>query len=227
MDFKYSLIRSDRKTLAIKILDGQIIVNSPQNLHIDIIENFLLQKSKWIKSKLNLFQQRQLHTQRHAIDYTINSSIIYMGGIIKLKSIYDNSQTKVSNLYFDGINLYVNPNFDIKKQVIKWYKSQALILVTQLMHVWQQKIQVKARNIKLSNGKQKLGYCTNLGDIAISWYLILQPMYIIEYVIIHELVHLVHFNHSPLFWNMVKYHCKNYEKAMEYLKTKGLLYFKK
>jgi predicted metal-dependent hydrolase len=82
---------------------------------------------------------------------------------------------------------------------------------------------VNFTNFKIGYGKKRLGFCNSKHEICISWYLIMQPLYVIEYVIVHELAHLVHFNHSSLFWNLVNYHYPNYVKAEYYLKTKEII----
>ncbi len=221
--FDYILKRSARKTLCITIGDGTLVVKSPHSMPIESIEAFLYKKQKWINKHLSLSQQLNKFSATNKKDYIFNKYIDYLGGKILLCKSSGNIYNEI---IFDGMNLYIEEKFhaQLENKVTYWYKKQAKIVVQELCQVWQNKMQVHAKNIKISHGKKRLGYCTSNGDIAISWYLILQPIYVIEYVIIHELAHLVHFNHSKEFWQLVKYYCKNYSKAMEYLQKKGLKY---
>ncbi len=75
--------------------------------------------------------------------------------------------------------------------------------------------------IKIKDTSSRWGSCNSKGEISICWKLIFAPRPVLNYIIIHEVVHLKHFNHSEAFWETVKSLCPNYEKAQKWLKCNG------
>jgi predicted metal-dependent hydrolase len=213
----YTLLRSKRKTLAIHIKEGQIFVKAPLNAPKTAIETWVNSKQSWIDKHLLAFQHKQAHQNKHQniYDYSENSYIPYMGGRIQIK--------EHATTHFDGQCLYMPSKYIHAAYIEYWYKEQAHKQYQQLIDYWQDKMQLFCKEWCLSHGKKHLGYCTQNGKIAISWYLIMQPLYVIEYVIIHEIAHLLHFNHSKNFWLLVEHYCPQYKKAIDYLRNKGLV----
>lgn len=221
---QYKLIRSNRKTLSMSINNTpEIIVKSPINLCDKKIYEWVQSKKIWIEKHLNIIKNKEKHKNiyQQKCYYEIGKQIPYIGGLIYLK---DNKEININNIFFDGQYLYINSKKDVKIQVESWYKQEAQKLYINLLNYWKIKMNVNFTNFKIGQGKKRLGFCNSKAEICISWYLIMQPLYVIEYVIVHELAHLVHFNHSPLFWNLVNYYYPNYIKAEHYLKTKGVVY---
>lgn len=219
---KYELLLSKRKTSSIHInKNGEVIVKAPLKACVKQLDIWVQSKTAWINKHKQRIQNRNQHQNDYTqnCDYAINSPIPYMGGLIYLKS---NDESKI--ISFDGRNLYINPNQDIKNQVEKWYKDEAKKTYINLLNYWKIKMEVNFSNFKIGHGKRRLGFCNSKAEICISWYLIMQPLYVIEYVIVHELAHLIHFNHSPLFWHLVNHHYPNYVKAEDYLKNRGMIF---
>ena len=79
----------------------------------------------------------------------------------------------------------------------------------------------KPVSVKISNAKKRWGSCSHMGDLNLSWHLILAPMEIIDYVIVHELVHLEVKNHSKYFWNKVRTIMPDYDDRRHWLKQNG------
>ena len=86
------------------------------------------------------------------------------------------------------------------------------------------KIVVKFRNYSIRSYKLRLGSCSNKSNLSFNWKLIMMPEEIIDYVIIHELCHIIHFNHSRSFWNEVSEHCPDFKLHKKWIrKNMGLL----
>ena len=80
---------------------------------------------------------------------------------------------------------------------------------------------VRYNSVKIKNYKSRWGSCSSKGDISFNWKIIFAPENIIEYLVVHELSHLIHFNHSKLFWNKVKEFQYNYKENRKWLKENG------
>ncbi|AIK96144.1 M48 family metallopeptidase [Candidatus Odyssella acanthamoebae] len=75
------------------------------------------------------------------------------------------------------------------------------------------------KKISIRDTKSRWGSCSSTGNISLSWRLVMAPLEVIEYVVIHELAHLKHMDHSPDFWSVVSQHCPNYSQHRHWLKT--------
>jgi predicted metal-dependent hydrolase len=82
---------------------------------------------------------------------------------------------------------------------------------------------VDVAEIKIVDNRFRWGSCTLKDNININWRLIKAPMFVIDYVVVHELAHLIEGNHTPRFWNLIKSQISNVEKAKDWLKDNGQL----
>ena len=80
---------------------------------------------------------------------------------------------------------------------------------------------VRYNSVKIKNYKSRWGSCSSKGDISFNWKIIFAPENIIEYLVVHELSHLIHFNHSKLFWSKVEEFQYNYKENRKWLKENG------
>ena len=83
---------------------------------------------------------------------------------------------------------------------------------------------LKVKEIKVRSYKNRWGSCSSNGNISYNWKLIMAPEKIIDYVIIHELCHLIHFNHSRDYWGEVSKKLPNYRESKEWLKSNQYLF---
>ena len=82
---------------------------------------------------------------------------------------------------------------------------------------------VAYQDAKIGNGKYRWGSCTPNDNVILNWRLIKAPMFVIDYVVVHELAHLMEQNHTPRFWNIVKAQAPSMEKAKAWLQKNGAL----
>ncbi len=112
--------------------------------------------------------------------------------------------------------IIVNTNFpfnsDIKSKIRdELYKDQAKSKITPLVYKWEDIMKLKSTAIKYRKTKRQWGSCSSKNNISLNTYLCLLPVDIIEYVIVHELSHIVHKNHSKDFWSLVESYLPNYK----------------
>lgn len=105
----------------------------------------------------------------------------------------------------------------------KWYLKQALLKIEPLATQYAKSLGVEYKQLKTSEMKYRWGSCTPANNIIFNWRIIKAPMYVLEYLVAHELVHLIENNHTPRFWNILSIQVPNYEKAKNWLKRNGQL----
>lgn len=219
MRFEYEVKYSNRKTLNITVeRDRKIIVRSPKHLSMQKIDMLVQSKRQWIKEKLN-------HAQKYPVapdskEFISGETLMYLG---------KNYQLLVVDEPIDGVEF--NQRFRIARsnqskanQLFKeWYLAQALSKITPLADHYAKSLGVKYNGCKTSEMKYRWGSCTPNNNIIFNWRIIKAPMYVVNYLVAHELVHLIEDNHTPRFWNILSVQVPNYEKAKEWLKVNGHL----
>ena len=106
--------------------------------------------------------------------------------------------------------------------LIQFYKQQALKYLITRAKILAAELKFYPSKIKIQTARSRWGSCNSRGIINLNWKLILFAPALIDYVIVHELCHLKHMNHSQEFWDLVKSYCAYTEDAQAYFKTEGL-----
>lgn len=202
--------RSATRKLTLKIDDkGDLIVTAPYNLSNSEIFTFVEQKQAWIRKKQNEIKSVLLQNQK-----IINlEEIFYLGKRCEIKLVEGIKSLEYRNL---TIMLPVNSN---KKKLIKEFflKEAEKVLIFRLNYLTElMKISMSGCNIISS--KTKWGMCDSKKFIYLNYKLVMLPPDIIDYVIVHELSHLVQMNHSKNFWKLVEAVIPDYKKKQEVLK---------
>lgn len=219
MIIEYQIKYSNRKTLNISVeRDRNIIVRAPHCLTPEKIDKIVQSKRQWIKEKLNHAQKYPLVSESK--EFVSGETLMYLG---------KNYQLLVVDEEFDGIEF--DQRFKISKVnqpkanelFKKWYLKQALIKIEPLATKYAKSLGVQYNQFKTSEMKYRWGSCTPANNIIFNWRIIKAPMYVLEYLVAHELVHLIENNHTPRFWNILSIQVPNYEKAKNWLKKNGQL----
>jgi len=219
MKLDYSIKYSNRKTLNISVeRDRSIIVRAPKDLSLDRIENIVQSKKYWIKDKIS-------HSQKYPVvfcakEFVSGETLLYLGR---------NFQLLVVDEVFEGIRF--NKSFTISKfnqanankLFKKWYLEKALEKIKPLAKNHAANLGVEYNECKTSEMKYRWGSCTPKNNIIFNWRIIKAPVYVLEYLVAHELVHLIESNHTPRFWNILSIQVPNFEKSKKWLKVKGQL----
>ena len=112
-----------------------------------------------------------------------------------------------------------------RKIFIDWYKRQAKLNIPKRVRWYANIYHLNCRQIRITSASRRWGSCTTQGNINFTWKLILLPLKIVDYVVVHELAHLVHHNHSKIFWAEVGKMLPDYKERRRWLKKNGEEYF--
>lgn len=213
------IIRSKRKSVALVIThDATLIVRAPMRTSMDYIEKIVEQKADWIKRKIGEFQKRPVATKK---TFAQGEEFFYLGEKYKLKitenlKIELNENSEFRELFFPEVFLW-----RAKNRLTDWYKKQALEEISARVETMAQKLNLNYSSLKISNAKTNWGSCGPKNSLNFNWRLIMAPKPVIDYVIIHELAHIVEKNHSRRFWSKVESAMPEYEKARKWLRENG------
>ena len=212
------LIRSDRKTIAILVRrDGTVIVRAPHRATNQQIMGFVEQKRAWIEEKLLQASQRTAQAAPRA--FAAGERFRYLGGEYPLEIV----RRARPALSFDGacFTLAESSLPRARETFEAWYRAEARRVISERAQVLAAHHRLAYSKIKITSARTRWGSCSSLGTLSFTWRLVMAPLPVIDYVIIHELAHLVERNHSKRFWDRVKAMLPDYAKHVRWLKENG------
>ena len=207
------IIRSRRRSIALVITpDGHLIVRAPLKAPADQINSFVQEKSGWISKKIGEMRQRPAATV-HA--YEEGETFFYLGRDYPLH-IVESGSSPIERT--DRLCVCRTLLPDIQHRLKCWYMQEARREIHARCMWFSMTTGYTPKSIRITDARQRWGSCTSLGGINFSWRLIQAPLEIVDYVIVHELVHLKQHDHSKKFWAKVKEIMPDYERRKEWLR---------
>lgn len=219
-------IRQSKKAKYIKLTvkDSALHVVIPSYIRlndktISVVENFISQKSSWVLDKL-AEPQEDTNPKRLIED----NQIIYLGKTYNLSTnlVQKRKECRVEIDNADNtIHIYNTNLEDINALLHDWYRKHAKEFITLRLKELNTFTTKQIKSIRIKNLRSRWGSCSSMGGLNFSWRLILAPVEVVDYVIIHELSHLNHMNHSQRFWQLVEVQCPDYKNHINWLKKEG------
>lgn len=215
---KYS---DKRKTLGLVVeRDKSVVVLAPTGTSREVLDAFVEKKKFWLFEKINY--SPKFGEPKPETPFTSGKAISYLGKNYKLDVVKE----AVDGIAFQGKFLIAEHNLQRGKAILEqWYKQKAKEKITPLVERFARQLGVEYNDILISDLKYRWGSCTLKGNLNFNWRLIKAPQFVINYVVIHELAHLLELNHSERFWNIVRVQMPNYLEAKEWLKGSGEFIF--
>ncbi len=222
-DFSVEIIRTNKKTVSLIIRDGDLKVRCPKLFSNRRVYSVIKKKEVWVKKNILLQKEKKKISKEKYIDSKI---YLFLGVERKLETIGSSDRfviLKPKKIIISGSNLSLE---DIKTILVKWYKKEAKRVIIERAKYFSRLMNLTYDEIIIKDYKSKWGLCLNLQKkIYINWRLIMAPLSVIEYVIIHELCHLKEPNHSKKFWAEVKRYRRNFKQDKMWLNKNGFLLF--
>lgn len=212
------IIRSKRKTIALQVTDdATLIIRAPFDVDDSTIEKVIIKHSRWIEKHKEEIRKRDpkfLHKE-----FVNGEGFLYLGRSYKLRMVDSKEPLQFDNCF------YLSKDYlkDAKDVFIKWYKKQAYEKISERVKLYASIYGFRYKKINITNAMQRWGSCSNNGNLNFSWRLIMAPLRVIDYVVIHELLHTEEKSHSKKFWNRLKVLMSDYEKYDRWLKENGYL----
>ena len=168
----YEIIYSDRRTLALTVRDGRVIVRSPRRLNKKLIDAFVQKHEKWIEKRLAISAAPP------------------------------------------------DPIAEYSKEEIENLSEKARKLLTDKTEHYSEIMGLKYGRITITGAKTRFGSCSSKGNISYSYRLLLYPDAAIDYVVVHELSHLLRMNHSREFYKIIERVLPDYRERIKLLKRR-------
>lgn len=213
----YHLEHRQRRTVGLKISATGLIIHAPKRISKAHLESILVLKAEWILKKL----EARVANQLPALQWQDSEQLFLLGNKITLALAFDSRSRAVE--YEFGLLQLAMPNHEdaaaVERKVVQWYKKQALTDFARRLEIFSSKLGVSFSSLTLSNAKSRWGSCNSRKEIRLNWRLLQAPPHIINYVVCHELAHLIEMNHSAKFWAVVASIYPDYKLAEKELKA--------
>lgn len=208
------IIRSKRKTLSLTINENaELIIRAPKRLSIEKIQDFINEKENWINRKKRLIENQ-------IKDVTSNhNKLLYLGNLFPINV----EQNASKELFFTGEEFIANsiePD-SLSLSIKKWYKNKFREIALPRVAYFANKHNLMVNQVRIKNQKTMWGSCSSKNNINLNYLLLMAPMGVIDYVIVHELVHTIHRNHSTDFWDSVESIMPEFQEHKRWLKKNG------
>lgn len=222
---EYRLIRSRRKTVSLSFDENvRLVVKAPSRLTVERINAFVESKADWIEAT----RRRLLCTRQRALrerpKLETGDILPYLGDN-RVLTVVREARSRVKITVAGERIIMCAPyeaDYEQKRtQLEKWYRKQAIEIFEEKGKVYAPIVGVKYNKIHVKDQKSRWGSCSGKGNLNFNWRLIMAPEAVLDYVVIHELCHLIYMNHSPEFWKLVEKKCPAYKEQKRWLKING------
>lgn len=203
----YKLYKGRRRTIALSFNNEvELIVKAPIWMSTEDVEAFITRKSEWVDAT----RERLLNARQKELSMRIkleNGDILpYLDRKLTLTVVREErSRIKIRQLD-DRVILYAGYEADYeyrRSQLEKWYRRQAAAVLEERARRYAEVLGVSYGKLHVKDQRSRWGSCSTRANLNFNWRIIMAPEAVCDYVIIHELCHLVHMDHSPEFWNLV------------------------
>lgn len=222
MELTYKIKRSaKRRKLTITVeRDRSVVVHAPEGLSDEQIEQAVESKRQWIYEKIGHPQKYQELPHAPGKELVSGESALYLGRRYRIELI----KVGLEEIQFAQCFLIPDkPKPELSEDFRKWYIGKAKEKIVPRVKQHAKQLGVDINEIKIVDSRYRWGSCTPNDNVNLNWRLIKAPMFVIDYVVVHELAHLIEANHTPRFWNIVRAQLPTMDKAKAWLKEHGQL----
>lgn len=210
------IIRSKRKTLALIVKpDGSLLVRAPLRTSNALIQEFVEKNRGWIEK-----QQTKARTTLSAAarQYVPGEIFLYLGTSYPLEIVEGQKEPLRLDRKF---KLAASHQGEAALAFERWYREQAKQTIPARVEFFARQYDFSYKRIGITSARTRWGSCSATGSLSFSWRLILAPLAVVDYVVVHELVHTVFHNHSKRFWHRVATIMPDYHVHRRWLRENG------
>lgn len=212
------IVRSRRRSVALIITqDATLIVRAPLYTPSSVIEDFVRDKSFWIRRKID---EAAAHRAQARKVFFEGERFLYLGEHYPLSLV---EASPVPLVFDDAFRLERSFLPDAKSLFVGWYRRQAGERIPERVEFYSALSGIRHYGCRITNTRSRWASCSGEGYLRFSWRLIMAPLNVVDYVVVHELAHVAHKDHSTAFWNRVASIFPDYKRTRKWLRLNGHL----
>lgn len=217
MNLEYEVIYCNRRTIGITVeRDRRVVVRAPRQVSSEAVANVVAQKRLWIWNKLR--DPRKYAHRRPEKEFVAGEAFLYLGQSFRLELV----SKRLGELRFDGhcFELSRDDRGNARELFVAWYRAQAEHL-TPRVDAMARVMGIAVKRIVVREMTTSWGSCSPGGTLVFNWRIVQAPIGVVDYLIAHELAHVIEPTHASDFWNIVAVHVPGWEKARGWLRLYG------
>lgn len=224
----YRVTRSSRRHRTISLAIGSqvgLTVLAPAETSLRVIEDVTRKRSSWVLRRLEEVRSAAAHMSTR--EFVSGETVLYLGQCYRLRVI-ETDEPPRCKLIGRWLELAINPQPNkiersavMRSQITGWYRKRAQERLTEKLRYWGNCCGIKYGSFTVSSPEKRWGSCDPNNNIRINWRVMMAPPSLIDYVVAHELAHVIHKNHSEDFWCLLGSVMPDYDRRREELKHFG------
>ncbi len=217
----FHLIKSKRrrKTISLHIKEGgEIVIRAPHQASKREIEEFIGEREAWVVEKLTEEKERRKELQKAFIP---GEKFLYLGELYPLEIDETGHKELPLKLSFGNFVLNRDCLEQARDLFIEWYKREAKEKIEGRVRYYSSRLNLFPRGTRITGAKSRWGSCSRDDRLSFSWRIVMAPLRVIDYILVHELVHIREKNHSGRFWDALERILPDYRERRSWLKKNG------
>ncbi len=210
--------KANLKNTYINVDTDGVLVKTNDTITIEQINEMVQSKSAWISKKLDIFKSIAVNK-----DITTGSRLYYMGKSYYVQMTTDEATNEITiNFTHSKFHIITPPKYsdiELHNAIESFYKQKAIEKIIPLTKKWAKKMEVIPEHISFRYSKKRWGSCSSTNRISYNYHLVKLSSSLIEYVVIHELAHIIYKNHSKDFWRFIRKHLADYKIKEEKIRV--------
>lgn len=220
--------RSERSSLGITVeRDGAVTINAPLRADLEAIKRFVFNKSLWVHQKLSY--KKETNREKIRRDFVSGQGFLYLGKSYRLKLVKNRTGAfgqedhsiplRFHNGYFE---LLEREKESAKNLFIQWYKKQTEQQLRVRLPRYVNRIGVEVKDFRVSDLGNRWASCGRRGTLHFSWRIVMAPIQVFDYILVHEMAHLIERGHTKKYWSIVSRVIPDYEELKTWLQVHGV-----
>lgn len=219
-DISYTLKRSKRKTASIYVeRDGQITLIAPQELTERQIEKVLEEKRLWIYK--NLAEWHDLNSARIERQFVNGEGFLYLGRSYRLKIVPKQTEPLLLKDGYFCLRADLRLGEKGTAAFREFFRDKGIVRINERVDHYKARMDVEPKTVKIMDLKNRWASWTPGGNLNFHWKCMMAPIKILDYIVVHELAHIIYPDHSAKFWNEVDKMLPDYGERKEWLRVHG------
>lgn len=212
------IVRSKRKTIALEVSDkATLIVKAPYYVSNKTIDEVIQKHIKWIRKRMEIARTQEKTFPK---EFVSGESFLYLGKPYRLFLVYEQKEPLA---FGDDFRLREDQQPFARELFLQFYKKEAKRFIHERVKLYSKIMGVSYKSFRITSATKRWGSCSRDGRLSFAYRLVMAPVSVIDYVVVHELSHVIEHNHSTAFWEKVKAVLPEYNEQKRWLKEKGQL----
>lgn len=219
----YTLRRSQKaKNLRLEVGGEKgLEVIAPEKFDLNYLEYILIKKQNWILDKLDYFAR--VKESLHLCRQQSGRRVLYRGREYEVETRVGTGAAGTVEVEEGKLVVVVPAGAEDGSAAVleSWFKTMARLLINQRIRVVNKTLNLGFNRVFIRGQKTRWGSCSRQKNLNFNWRLVMAPLQVIDYVVAHELLHLIQPDHSKKFWTLVERICPDYKDCRKWLKNNG------